>query len=108
MRPVEPSRRRRCNRSTYSPSGFTANGTMSFAPAPAQSPLDHFVFFHRLSVSSNYQAACRARSRAEFIAKLGLVLEEADESEHWFNVLHEGRFASGPELEWLRAESAQL
>jgi len=33
-------------------------------------------------VSSNYRAACRARSRAEFIAKLGIVVEEADEAEH--------------------------
>jgi four helix bundle protein len=32
------------------------------------------------SVAANYRAACRARSRAEFIAKLGTVLEEADES----------------------------
>ena len=32
------------------------------------------------SVAANYRAACRARSRAEFIAKLGIVLEESDES----------------------------
>ncbi len=32
------------------------------------------------SVGANYRAACRARSRAEFIAKLGIVLEEADEA----------------------------
>ena len=59
-------------------------------------------------VSSNYRAACRGRSRAEFIAKLGVVLEEADESEHWLDVIHEGRLSSGPELEWLRSESREL
>lgn len=32
------------------------------------------------SIGANYRAACRARSRAEFIAKLGIVLEEADET----------------------------
>ena len=59
-------------------------------------------------VSSNYRAACRGRSRAEFIAKLGIVVEEADESEHWLDVIHEGRLSSGPELEWLRSESREL
>jgi four helix bundle protein len=34
------------------------------------------------SVGANYRSACRARSTAEFIAKLGVVLEEADESGH--------------------------
>jgi four helix bundle protein len=35
------------------------------------------------SVAANYRSACRARSKAEFIAKLGIVVEEADESEFW-------------------------
>src|SRR6266850_1922801 len=39
------------------------------------------------SVSANYRAAGRARSRAEFIAKVGVVAEEADEAEHWLAVL---------------------
>jgi four helix bundle protein len=41
------------------------------------------------SVSSNYRAACRARSKAEFIAKLGIVEEEADESCHWMELIIE-------------------
>lgn len=41
------------------------------------------------SVSSNYRAACRGRSKAEFIAKLGIVEEEADESCHWLEVIIE-------------------
>ena len=39
------------------------------------------------SVAANYRAACRARSRAEFISKLGTVLEEADESLFWLELL---------------------
>jgi four helix bundle protein len=39
------------------------------------------------SVGSNYRAACRARSQAEFIAKLGIVEEEADESLYWMELL---------------------
>ena len=38
---------------------------------------------------SNYRSACRARSRPEFIAKLGIVQEELDESEGWLTLLHE-------------------
>src|SRR5439155_712801 len=41
------------------------------------------------SVGANYRAACRARSRAEFIAKLGIVLEEADEAVYWLELLLE-------------------
>lgn len=39
------------------------------------------------SVGANYRAACRGRSRAEFIAKIGTVLEEADECEYWLELL---------------------
>src|SRR5580698_4035183 len=39
------------------------------------------------SVAANYRAVCRARSRADFISKLGIVLEEADESLFWLELL---------------------
>jgi four helix bundle protein len=41
------------------------------------------------SVGANYRAACRARSKAEFAAKLGIVEEEADESAYWIEMLIE-------------------
>ena len=40
-------------------------------------------------MAANYRAACRARSRAEFIAKLGTVVEEADETVFWLDLLVE-------------------
>jgi len=43
------------------------------------------------SVAANYRAACRARSKAEFIAKLGTVEEEADERAFWLELIVEGR-----------------
>jgi len=58
--------------------------------------------------SANYHAACRGRSRAEFIAKLGTAVEEADETEHWLDVMKQGDLASGAELEWLILEAAEL
>jgi four helix bundle protein len=40
-----------------------------------------------LSVGANYRSACRGRSRAEFLSKLGIVLEEADETCHWLEII---------------------
>jgi four helix bundle protein len=42
------------------------------------------------AVGANYRAACRGRSKAEFIAKLGIVEEEADESTYWLELIVEG------------------
>jgi four helix bundle protein len=41
------------------------------------------------SVGANYRAACRAKSRPDFIAKAGIVIEEADESLYWLELLVE-------------------
>jgi four helix bundle protein len=41
------------------------------------------------SVAANYRAACRARSKAEFIAKLCIVVEEADEVLFWLELINE-------------------
>ena len=60
------------------------------------------------AISANYRAACRGRSRREYIAKLGTVVEEADETEHWLLVLIESEIASGSELEYLYDEACQL
>ena len=43
------------------------------------------------SVGANYRAACRARSTADFIAKLKIVEEEGDESAYWLEIIIEGR-----------------
>jgi four helix bundle protein len=42
-----------------------------------------------LSVGANYRAACRARSRADFVSKMGIVEEEADETLYWLEMLVE-------------------
>ncbi|MBI3403781.1 MAG: four helix bundle protein [Acidobacteria bacterium] len=64
------------------------------------------------SESANYQAARRGRSRKEFIAKLGTVVEEADETEHWLFVLDATRLPLGQdlvnELARLQDEARQL
>ena len=45
-------------------------------------------------VASNYRAACRARSHAEFISKIGIVEEEADESTFWLDILPDTKNAT--------------
>jgi len=47
----------------------------------------HQLTHSGLSVGANYRSACRARSRAEFLSKLSIVLEEADESCHWLEII---------------------
>jgi four helix bundle protein len=47
------------------------------------------LFNSGTSVAANYRAACRGRSRAEFIAKLGIVEEEADETLFWLEIIDE-------------------
>ena len=60
------------------------------------------------SVGSNYRAACRGRSRAEFIAKLGIVEEEADESAYWLELIIEGALLKGPVVQPLLDEANEL
>ena len=59
-------------------------------------------------VAANYRAACRSRSDAEFIARIGVALEEADESALWFEIITEGQMASAPEALRLLDEANQL
>src|SRR3954464_5760794 len=60
------------------------------------------------SVAANYRAACRARSRAEFVAKLGIVEEEADERLFWLEMLVESGTVPEPRLRALLDEAHQL
>ena len=60
------------------------------------------------SVAANYRAVCRARSPAEFIAKVGTVVEEADETVFWLDLLVESRLVPAKRLDQLRNESVEL
>lgn len=60
------------------------------------------------SVGANYRAACRGRSRAEFTAKLGVVVEEADESGYWLELVIEGELLTPKLVQSLLAEAGEL
>ncbi len=60
------------------------------------------------SVGSNYRAACRGRSRKEFIAKLGIVVEEADESGYWLELVIEAKLLAKKLVDALLGEANEL
>ena len=60
------------------------------------------------SVGSNYRAACRGRSKAEFVAKLGTVEEEADESAYWMELIVEAGMLKPAKVAPLHDEAQQL
>ncbi|MGB9234541.1 MAG: four helix bundle protein [Terriglobales bacterium] len=60
------------------------------------------------SVAANYRASCRARSRAEFAARIGIVVEEADEAGFWLEMLSEAEIVRAALLKELLQESKEL
>ena len=60
------------------------------------------------SVAANYRAACRARSKAEFIAKLGVVVEEIDETVFWIELLAESATLPHVRLKSVETEANEL
>jgi four helix bundle protein len=60
------------------------------------------------AVGANYGASCRARSRAEFIAKIGVVEEEADESACWLELIIEDGLMPAKKVDALHTEATEL
>jgi len=60
------------------------------------------------SVAVNYRAACRARSRAEFIAKIGVVEEEADETAFWLELIIDSGLLKDAKIRPLLTEAGEL
>lgn len=60
------------------------------------------------STAANYRAACRARSKAEFIAKLGTVIEESDESLFWLEIIIESGIMKKELVESLLKETNEI
>ena len=60
------------------------------------------------SVGANYRAVSRARSRAEFIAKLGIVVEEMDETIYWLGLIEDGKLLPEKSLKEIKVEANEL
>ncbi|MBC7368720.1 MAG: four helix bundle protein [Undibacterium sp.] len=60
------------------------------------------------SVGANHRASCRARSKAEFIAKIGVVEEAADECGFWLELIAEGGLRPAPKVSAFLQEASEL
>jgi len=80
----------------------------TFPRTPGGDALSRQLARSGLGVAGNYRGACRARSHTEFTARLGVVLEEADESGLWVEVAAERSLGDRLKREWLLDESRQL
>ena len=80
----------------------------SLPAGPEGRIIGHQLLRSGMSVAANYRAVCRARSRAEFLSKLAIVIEEADESAFWLEILVEAGLVSKSKLDDLKSEANQL
>ena len=80
----------------------------SLPPGQEGRIISHQLLRSGMSVAANYRAVCRARSRPEFLAKLAIVIEEADESAFWLELLVDAGLVPEPKLKELRSEANQL
>jgi four helix bundle protein len=60
------------------------------------------------SIGANYRAACRARSHSEFVSKMQIVQEEADETQYWLELLFRSGVVGEQEFRPLEKEAAEL
>ncbi len=77
-------------------------------PGPEGRIISHQLLRSGMSVAANYRAVCRARSRPEFLAKLAIVIEEADESAFWLELLVDAGLVPASKLKDLSSEANQL
>lgn len=61
-----------------------------------------------ISAGANYREASRARSHSEFIAKLGIVIQELDETAYWLELLLDAKINTSSELAGLMTETNEL
>jgi four helix bundle protein len=61
-----------------------------------------------IAVGGNYRATCRSQSKADFVARIGVVLEEADESAFWLEVIFESKMSSAKRCVELLEEANEL
>jgi len=71
-------------------------------------PIGNQLIRSGTSIGANYRAACRGHSKAEFIARLGIVVEEADGTCYWLELIIEGQLLPGKLVEPLLQEANEI
>ena len=77
-------------------------------PTPEGRIVMNQVLRSATSVGANYRAAQRSRSRAEFVSKMGVVIEEADETLYWLEMIRDGAIVAPESVELTMRESEEL
>jgi four helix bundle protein len=80
----------------------------SLPPGQEGRIIGHQLLRSGISVAADYRAVCRARSRAEFLLKLSIVIEETDESAFWLELLVDAGLISEGKLKELKSEANRL
>jgi len=80
----------------------------SLPPGQEGRIISHQLLRSGMSVAANYRAVCRARSRQEFLSKLAIVIEEADESAFWLELPVDAGLVAESKLRDLKSEANQL
>ena len=81
----------------------------SLKTCKASSVITYQLVKSATSTGANYRAACRARSKNEFFSKISIVVEEADESEYWLEVIKDSNLTTQTEdLEKLLTEALEI
>ncbi|MFC2110963.1 four helix bundle protein [Bacteroidota bacterium] len=81
----------------------------SLKKCSASSVITYQLIKSASSTGANYRAACRARSKSEFFSKVCIVVEEADESEFWLEIIHDTNLTSKvEELNRLTKEANEI
>jgi len=82
--------------------------TRGMPRSPAADHISGQLIRSGTGVGSNYRASCRAKSKADFISKMGNVEEEADESLYWLEVLVDSQIVAHVAVQRLLDEAQQL
>ena len=80
----------------------------SFPKTPTANVIRNQMLRSGPSVGSNYRAACRAKSKPDFVSKMGIVEEEADESAYWMELLIESGLLTEAQLSELLKETKEI
>lgn len=89
-----------------------AVGVIKYCNSLPQTPATRVITYQLVksttSVAANYRAACRARSKAEFHAKMSIVVEEGDESQLWLEMIEDAEIDSSAERTRLQQEALEI
>ena len=77
-------------------------------PLKSMRVIDYQLTKSATSIAANYRAACRGRSKAEFHAKISIVVEEADESQFWLEMIEDLKIDNSDELKRLQNEALEI